>query len=212
MKIGLGTVQFGLPYGVSNATGMTDEIEVGRILDYAGSRGVRVLDTAAAYGKSEEVLGYRLPAAALFHIVTKTSPFRGNCIDDSAITAIDQRFKSSLENLRRNAVYGLLVHHAGDMLKEGGERLAAWLIEQKVSGKAVKVGVSVYDRDTLDAILQKIDIDMVQLPLNIFDQRFLANGYLAELKAAGIEIHVRSAFLQGLLLMEPSTLPSFFLE
>jgi len=210
MKIGLGTVQFGMPYGISNTAGMTGEGEVRRILDYAALQGIRMLDTAAAYGESEKTLGCLLPAGSSFHIVTKTAPVRSNYVDDQAVASIGQIFEYSLKNLHRDSVYGLLIHQAKDLLKQGGERLASWLMEQKASGKTAKIGVSVYDRETLDAILENHAIDLVQMPLNILDQRLLANGYLSELKAAGIEIHARSAFLQGLLLMDPEDMPSYF--
>jgi len=210
MKIGLGTVQFGMPYGVSNTAGMTGEDEVRRILDYAALQGIRMLDTAAAYGESEKTLGCILPAGSSFHIVTKTAPVRSNYVDDQAVASIGQIFECSLKNLHRDSVYGLLIHQAKDLLKQGGERLASWLMEQKSSGKTTKVGVSVYDRETLDAILERNTVDLVQLPLNILDQRLLADGYLSGLKAAGIEIHARSAFLQGLLLMAPEKMPPYF--
>ena len=210
MKIGLGTVQFGLPYGVSNTIGRTEEDEVGRILDYARSHGVRVLDTAAAYGDSEEVLGRFLSSNSSFRVVTKTLPIKGAAVDSEAVASVGQRFETSLRNLRQDAIYGLLLHRAGDVLKPGGDSLAAWLTAQKASGRVSKVGVSAYDRETLDSVLDRCPIDIVQLPLNILDQRLLADGYLAQLKAAGIEIHVRSAFLQGLLLMHPEEMPPYF--
>jgi len=210
MKIGLGTVQFGMPYGVSNTMGMTGEDEVRRILDYAALQGIRMLDTAASYGESEKVLGRLLPAGTSFQVVTKTAPVKSDCVDDQAVASIGQIFERSLDNLHRDSVYGLLVHQAKELMKQGGERLASWLMEQKSSGKTAKVGASVYDRETLDMILENYAIDLVQVPLNILDQRLLADGYLSELKAAGIEIHVRSAFLQGLLLMHPEEMPPYF--
>jgi len=210
MKIGLGTVQFGMPYGVSNTTGIPGEDEVRRILDYAALQGIRMLDTAAAYGKSEKTLGRLLPSGAPFQVVTKTAPVKSDCVDDQAVASIGQKFELSLKNLHRDSVYGLLIHQAKDLLKQGGERLASWLMEQKASGKTAKVGVSVYDRRTLDVVLKSLAIDLVQLPMNILDQRLLADGYLSELKAAGIEVHVRSAFLQGLLLMDPEEMPPYF--
>jgi aryl-alcohol dehydrogenase-like predicted oxidoreductase len=210
MKIGLGTVQFGLPYGVSNTTGRTEADEVGRILEYAESSGICVLDTAAAYGDSEKVLGRFISGNSAFRVVTKTLPIKGDIVDSEAVASVEQRFETSLKNLGQASIYGLLLHRADDLLKPGGGELASWLAAQKVSGKVSKVGVSVYERRTLDAILDKHAIDVVQLPLNILDQRLLANGYLAELKAAGIEIHVRSAFLQGLLLMHPDEMPPYF--
>jgi len=210
MKIGLGTVQFGMPYGVSNTVGMTGPDEVKRILRYSEGRGVKILDTAAAYGASEKTLGRSLSKTSSFNIVTKTFPLKSDFVDFESIALLDQRFNESLNKLQREFVYGLLVHQAKDLLKDGADLLVDWLMKQKESGKATKVGVSVYDREMLDLILEEHDIDLVQLPLNILDQRLLADDYLSKLKSAGIEIHVRSVFLQGLLLMEPNKLPPYF--
>ena len=81
----------------------------------------------------------------------------------------------------------------------------------KAAGKADKIGVSVYSPHELRLVLQRFpDIELVQLPFNIYDQRFARSGLLDLLQARHIEVHARSAFLQGLLLMEPERLPERF--
>jgi len=201
-RLGLGTVQFGLDYGISNEIGRTQEAEVARILAEADRLGLRVLDTAPGYGEAEQVLGRALPAGCRFDIVTKTR--RGA---EATVTA---DFDRSCRLLQRPNLYGLLVHHAEDLLGAEGGRLMDRLIELKRSGRVRKIGVSVYAGGQIDALLDRFTIDLIQVPINVFDQRLIHSGHLSKLKQAGVEIHARSVFLQGLLLMAADRLPSHF--
>lgn len=210
MKLGLGTVQFGLDYGISNSAGRTPPREVRAILELAAAEGVRVLDTAPAYGRSEEVLGQSMSAADDFAIVTKTPEFHGGTITASHADLLRRTFGESLRKLRRPRLYGLLAHHADDLLAPGGERLMQAMLELKQQGLVSKVGASVYNGLQIDAIMQRHAIDLVQLPLSVLDQRLLASGHLRKLKQAGVEVHARSVFLQGLLLMPVANLPRYF--
>jgi len=197
MKLGLGTVAFGMPYGVSNTNGQPSHDEVRRILELAGARGVRCLDTAALYGTSEHVLGQTLPPRHGFDIVTKLP--RG-------VTAatLDGAFATSLENLRQARVYGLMLHDPADL----DARVAQRLVALKHAGAVQRVGVSIYTTDQVDRALRFEGLDLVQVPLNLLDQRLVASGHLARLTAAGYEIHARSVFLQGLLLMPLDAIPA----
>jgi aryl-alcohol dehydrogenase-like predicted oxidoreductase len=210
MKLGLGTVQFGLDYGIANPGGQTPPGEAQAILDYAAARGIRVIDTASLYGQSEEVLGSVLPAGHPFRVVTKTIRFAKPNIGPADIAACEQAFSASLAKLRQPSLYGLLLHHADDLLVPGGERLFARLAEWRRQGLVQKIGVSVYTGDQIDRILAAYPIELIQLPLSILDQRLIAGGHLRRLKDKGVEIHVRSVFLQGLLLMPPDDLPPRF--
>ncbi len=210
MKLGLGTVQFGLDYGVSNSTGKTPEVEVGHILRLAADKGIRVLDTAAGYGESEEVLGRCLPAQHEFAIVTKSVVLFADEGGDRCIERMCAGFRQSLSRLRQSRTYGLLLHRAEDLLSVQGPRLMAALQEFKQQGLVSKVGVSVYEPGQTSRILDRYPIDLVQLPLNLYDQRFLHTGVADRMKELGIEVHARSAFLQGLLLMNPDRLPAGF--
>ncbi|MNX24309.1 General stress protein 69 [compost metagenome] len=211
MRLGLGTVQFGLDYGISNHAGRVPQTEVSRILQVAAATGIDVLDTAAAYGLSEETLGEALPREHRFQVVTKTLPLGGKPVTAEAVRQVSETFKRSLERLGQEAVYGLLVHHAPDLLSEGGDLLWAELSELKRQGLVQKIGTSVYTGEQIDALLA-LPIDLIQLPLNVLDQRLLCSGHLDALKRQGVEIHVRSAFLQGVLLMPTSGLPAPFSE
>lgn len=210
MKIGLGTVQFGVDYGVSNKDGKTPAVEVAAILAAAGELKVRVLDTASLYGDSEQVLGNCLPAAAGFDIVTKTPQFAKPVLDADDAERLQQVFHESLTKLNCDSVYGLLIHRADDLFVPGGERLMAALTGLKQQGLVAKIGVSVYDSAQIDQVLQQFDIDLVQLPISVLDQRLLRSGHLQKLKSAGVEVHARSVFLQGLLLMDLSEIPAYF--
>lgn len=209
MKIGLGTVQFGQEYGVSNSNGQTSPEEVVRILEAAGRYGIRIIDTAALYGNSESVLGNALLKKNSFDIITKTPRFEGTERQKRA-KMLKQTFQRSLQYLRSASLYGLLIHHADDLISDGGNLLMDQMIELKQEGLIKKIGVSVYTARQIDQVLDKYSIDLVQLPVNVLDQRLLVSGHLTLLKKAGVEIHARSVFLQGLLLMDPMTVPPYF--
>jgi aryl-alcohol dehydrogenase-like predicted oxidoreductase len=209
MKIGLGTVQFGLDYGVSNKDGKTPPGEAARILETAERNGIRIIDTATLYGESESVLGKALPEKHSFDIVTKTPRFTETGPAERA-HLLEHAFRLSLQNLHVASVYGLLIHHADDLIGDGGNALMDRMLELKQQGLVKKIGVSVYSAEQIDRVLDKFSIDLIQLPVNVLDQRLLVSGHLARLKAAGIEVHVRSIFLQGLLLMDPDAMPPYF--
>lgn len=207
-RIGLGTVQWGVDYGVANRDGRTPPAEVARILAAGRAAGVRVLDTAALYGEAESVLGAQDLSG--LQVVTKTPRYAHAPITAADADDLKATLERSLARLRLPAVHGLLAHHADDLLAPGGERLIDALRELRDQGKVARIGVSVYDGAQIDAVLARFTPDLVQLPLNVFDQRLIADGSLARLAALGVDIHVRSVFLQGLLLMSPDSAPAFF--
>jgi aryl-alcohol dehydrogenase-like predicted oxidoreductase len=207
-KLGLGTVQWGLPYGLSNHHGVTMPETVTALLSEARRCEIEVLDTAALYGKSEAVLGTN--SLNGFKVVTKTPKFTATCISDVDVNHFSEAFQQSLSLLSCKKVYGLLIHHAENLLVPGGEKLLAAMMQLKEKGAVEKIGVSVYDSMQVDSILKKFTPDLIQLPLSILDQRMHASGHLELLKTKGVEIHVRSVFLQGLLLMSLRDIPAFF--
>jgi aryl-alcohol dehydrogenase-like predicted oxidoreductase len=210
MQLGLGTVQFGLDYGVSNTEGPPSDEEVSRILALAGDRRLSVLDTAAAYGNSEAVLGRCMPGNVPFRVVTKTRPLR-ECHDAmGAKVWIRAGLVRSLDRLSQERVDALLVHHASDLLGSSGDDVYSELVAAKKSGRVAKIGVSAYTGADIDAILHRYEIDLIQVPANVLDQRLLSGGQIARLKELGVETHVRSIFLQGLLLMDPDAVPDYF--
>jgi aryl-alcohol dehydrogenase-like predicted oxidoreductase len=211
LRLGLGTAQFGFPYGISNSLGKPAPEEVKRIIDVARLGGIKIIDTAHDYGDSEAVIGRCLDKHSQFNIVTKSLPLRKSCVTSEDVDHVLAAFHLSLDRLRQPAVYALLAHNAGDLLVKDGGQLMDALSTLKTNGLVQKVGVSVYDQIELDAVLERFDVDIVQIPFNVLDQRLLMSGSLARLKHAGVEVHARSVFLQGLLLMEPDSLGKHFL-
>ncbi len=207
LRIGLGSVQWGLDYGIANSQGRPSATVVAAMLVRARAAGVALIDTAAAYGAAEEVIG-GLGEAADFALVTKTLPWNPAAATVGRIEDVLTGFRESLARLCRERVHGLLVHHADELLAGHGTALWQSLAALRAAGRVGRLGVSVYDPVQLARLLDGYDIDLVQLPLNLYDQRFVRSGLLAVLKARGIEVHVRSALLQGALILDPAALPS----
>ena len=201
-RIGLGTAQFGMPYGVTNRQGKPDPREVGAILGYAREEGVSFLDTAPAYGTSEKLLG-SLPEALPFAIGTKTLSSLSSPED------VLRGLECSLKKLSRNFVEVLLVHHSEILRGEEGSVYWEVLRRSKADGLVRKIGISLYDVPETLELVERFAPEVVQIPLNPLDQRFLREGLIQSLSQKGIEIHVRSAFLQGTLLAPLEELPSF---
>ncbi len=191
MKLGLGTVQFGQNYGVSNSHGKSPLSEVERILDLAALRGIRVLDTAPAYGTSEEVLGHLLSCVHRFLIVTKTPKFPGRQITNRDAEILESTFLDSLRKLRQSQIYSLLIHDADSLLAPGSELLVDKLLELKRRGFVQKIGFSAYTPVQVKQILARFTVDIVQIPFSVLDQRMRLEGCLKQLKQSGIEIHAR---------------------
>ena len=204
-KLWLGTAQFGLNYGVSNATGKVPADEVEKILNRASELGVEGLDTAPAYGTSEELLG-ELGAPRKFQIVTKTPQLKYDVLTAEHGSIIRQSLDASLDKLKTDHVHGLLIHWSRDLLAPGGDHIYCALDALKADGSVGGIGVSVYEPDELFIIFSRYEIDFVQFPLNIFDQRFLRPDVTDACRKARVSIHSRSSFLQGLLLMSPEAL------
>ena len=206
-KLVLGTVQFGVPYGLLNSGSPVIESEVRSILNRAYDSGVRALDTASTYGDSESVLG-RLGVAGRFNIATKLSPFSTLSSTANDIENVEKDFFRSLERLKVDAVNTLFVHHARDLIDVDRRGLSDLLLRLKKEGFVEKVGVSVYTSAEITELLKLSDlIDLIQLPASIIDQRLINGGDCSRLRNAGIEVQVRSIFLQGVLLMEFDSIP-----
>lgn len=198
-------------YGISNRHGQTSCSDVSAILEQAGSLGVKVLDTAMSYGDSEAILGAILKPGHDFKIITKLAPIRESHLSAHGVeTVVSQHISASLGRLQQKSIYGLLIHHADDLLSSSGRALFDVVLATREAGGVQRIGVSVYTPQQLESILRLYPVEIVQLPLSVFDQRFLLGGHLAMLKRNGIEVHVRSVFLQGLLLMDPRTVPDYF--
>ena len=192
MKLALGTVQFGLDYGVTNHDGQVAIDEVKNILDYAKDKGIGTLDTASGYGNSEQVLGEL--GVNNYRIITKTTPLK------NGVDGVIKGFHQSLDSLNIGQVDGLLIHNIDDTKDKRFSKLFHKLNELKEEGVIKKIGFSTYTPEQVDFLLENFDFDLIQVPFNVFDTRLVEGGQLKALKKKNIEIHARSVFLQGVLL------------
>lgn len=205
-RLALGTAQFGLAYGVANQQGQVNLSQVAEILRAARSAGMDTLDTAIAYGNSEEQLGR--VGVEQWHIISKLP---GLLETDTPIPQwVEAMADGALRRLRVGHLHALLLHRPSDLLTPRGNELYAALQGLKQGGLTSRIGISVYSPDDLATVCAHYDIDLVQIPYNVLDRRLVQSGWLPRLREAGVEIHVRSVFLQGLLLMPPETRPAFF--
>lgn len=205
-KLALGTVQFGLRYGIANQSGQVNQAEAIKILEQAGKSKIDLLDTAIAYGDSEEVLGKI--GVAEFHVVSKLPGLPESCADIDSW--VEEQVEGSLKRLGIPSLYGLLLHRSENLLGNSGKKLIDALNRVKSDGLVQKIGVSIYDPSQLDEIMHLMRIDLVQAPLNVIDRRLETSGWLSSLYREGVEVHTRSAFLQGLLLMPRNKIPAKF--
>ena len=195
MKITLGTVQFGLNYGISNKNGIPSDFELPSIFETAKKAGIRYLDTAKAYGNAEERIGTL--SNNEFQIISKFP----NVLSIGELRIV---FLETLNNLKLKSIYGYLAHNADVLINNP----SLWnvLLELKKEGKIKKIGYSLYQPEQLDKLIElNLIPDLVQLPFSILDRKFEDKFTL--LKSLGTEIHVRSVFLQGLYFMNPDELP-----
>lgn len=200
MKLALGSAQLGLRYGISNKVGEVAPTEASAILNLASCMGINTLDTAVTYGESEMRLG-KIGLDG-WRVVTKLPEIPEKC--DDVYEWVWKEVCSSLARLKINRLYGLLLHRPAQLLGFRGEDLYNVLVELKRAGLVQKIGVSIYDPKELIYLLKNFDIDLLQSPFSLLDNRLVASGMLREIKSRKIELHVRSIFLQGLLLMSKS--------
>ncbi len=208
-RIGLGTVQFGLDYGITNRHGRPSQEQADAICAVAAEAGMDTLDTASLYGDSEAVIGRSAPAAGL-RVVTKTPKFADLADTDAAVARYRDGLARSLAQLRRSHVDALLFHDAGDLLGRHGDALWGEMEAAKARGEVGRIGLSVYNGAQIDAALARFPVEIVQLPFNPLDRRLIEGGQLERLAAAKVEVHARSLFLQGLLLQRPDAIESRF--
>lgn len=192
----LGTVELGLEYGINNKTGKPSYDEANRILDIAWENGIKELDTAAAYGDSEKIIGaFQKKTGRRFLIDTKL-PFK-----DSG-EKVREAFECSRENLS-GASINILYLHAFEMCQNG--EIMEGISALKEEGSIAKIGISVYEPDELRYITDCLpQVDAVQIPINMFSsRRWRRNDVLKNAYDRGIRILARSLYLQGLVFMVP---------
>lgn len=195
-KLVLGTVQFGVNYGINNTEGQVPLMEVCEILKIAKKNEIETLDTSSGYGESERVLGMAMKSSGTqFKIVSKYP---------RSIKTVADSFIDSISNLGVDHLYGYLVHHFDFYLEKPSQ--FDEMRHLKETGKIEKIGFSLYSVKELEYLMNNnVEFDILQFPYNIFDRQF--EPYMQMLVEKGVEIHTRSAFLQGLFFRNPESLP-----
>ena len=195
MKFILGTAQFGLKYGINNRSGIPNDNQLKKILDYCTQKNMNFLDTAPSYGNCEKRIG--MFANNRFKIISKFSQL------DSK-KELDNNIDESLKSLNIKSLYGYLSHDENNIIEK--PEIWEYLKQLKIDKKTKKIGFSIYDVNKLEYLLdKKIIPDIIQLPYSVFDRKF--EKYLPKLKDLGVEIHARSIFVQGLIFMNDNQIP-----
>jgi aryl-alcohol dehydrogenase-like predicted oxidoreductase len=203
-RIVLGGAQLGLPYGILNGGETLSREEVARILDTAVDRGIDSIDTAIAYGQSESIIGET--SQNRFNIISKLPPLP---VDISNVSEwVHSQVQGSLSRLKCTSLDALLLHRPQDLTGAQGAELYAAIGSLMAEKMIHRFGVSIYSPDDLEGIIDTFEIHVVQAPLNVFDRRIL--GVTDQLSALNIEVHVRSVFLQGVLIASPQDRPHRF--
>lgn len=205
MKLAIGTAQFGSNYGIANLQGQVSHQEVKNILNISELNGIKVLDTAVAYGSAEQTLGEI--GIRSFNCVSKL-PKIPDSIDPKYW--VEDQIQKSINRLNVECLYGMLLHHPEDLLIPKGFEYLDALQEAQHQGYIKNIGFSIYSPDILDKVTSVFWPDIVQAPYNILDQRLRSTGWLDQLVNKGTKIHARSVFLQGLLVMRPDIRPNYF--
>lgn len=203
-RLALGTAQFGSTYGIANRRGQLKLSDAAEVVSAARASGLDTIDTAIDYGDSEACLGSI--NVTCWRVVSKLPTLPVDRVDTS--TWLKTQLNGSLRRLNLKCLYGLLLHHPLQLIGPEGPELAKALRKARDDGQVERIGVSIYSPDDLETIYSVLQPDLVQAPLNLVDRRLVDSGWLSRLADRGVEIHTRSCFLQGLLLM-PKVPPCF---
>ena len=206
MKLALGTAQFGLHYGIANTNGQVTEKMAKKILCRAKAAGINTLDTAIAYGDSERCLGE--VGVVDWRVITKLPAIPDECRDVAGW--VNEQFNDSLNRIRVDNIAVLMLHRPMQLLESSGQKLWSTMQVLKFKGLVEKIGFSIYDPIELDQLWNQFRPDIIQAPYNILDTRLKTSGWLGRLRDNSIEVHTRSVFLQGLLLMDSDQRPAKF--
>lgn len=209
-RLAIGTAQFGMPYGIHNRTGQPSKTQIRQILDLALEAGVNVLDTARAYGDSEQILGdvlRREERGDGLVIVTKLGPLAEPLSVQDVRGRVGDSIRTSLCYLRLEQIPIYLLHRPEHLTAYGGA-IVEELVRLREQGAIGHLGASVYTPEEAEQALSTEGIEAVQVPLNLFDHRLIRSGFLSRAHFRGVAVFVRSVFLQGLLLMEPEEVPA----
>lgn len=204
-RLALGTVQWGLPYGVANRAGQPSATEVAGIAAEAWAAGVTTLDTARGYGEAEAVIGGLFDP---WRVITKLAPdVAGPDVtpEDATVRARDS-LAASRAALGRDRLDAVLVHREAHRTESGG-RAWAVLRDERAAGRIDAIGVSVTDVAAAADLLDDAEVEIIQVPASLLDQRLARSGFFATAAERGREVFVRSVYLQGAAHLAPADLP-----
>ncbi|MCX4339220.1 MAG: aldo/keto reductase [Lachnospiraceae bacterium] len=206
----LGTAQLGMQYGINNKVGKLQKESVFEILDTAIGNNIRIWDTASIYGDAEALLGEYLTSHSDTTKDVKIISKQCQSVDDLNRKAIEkcirEELQQSLERLHREYLDGYLLHSYREINNSDTIRI---LQELKTAGFVKAIGVSVYEIDEAETAIESGNIDYLQMPCSIFDQRGLTSGVFQKAKERGITVFTRSVFVQGLLMMKEEEIPDY---
>ena len=209
MRLCIGTVQFGMNYGVQGGVrpSLGDAVAM---LDYATQNGVDAIDTAAAYGTAEEVVGDFLSRKTLPRAsIPVISKFGMGIFEGADAVDFPQRLRvaaeESLKRLRTDYLDAFICHVPS---AAGDEAVLSAMSALKDLGLARHIGFSIYETDEAMACMAAGTVDFMQAPFSVFDQRMRTAGVLAKAAEKGVDVHTRSAFVQGLMLMDAEAIPA----
>lgn len=208
-KLCLGTVQFGMDYGINNKYGKPSLYEAFEMLDIALQNGVDTIDTASAYGNAEEVLGSYIRQTGIGKNIKLISKLRPNILDNTKRKVKDvilEEVEKSLENLNIDTLDGYLLHTPEYFYNK--EVIEA-LIEAKMRNYVKNIGVSIYEKGMALDVVSSKDMDYIQVPYNILDQRIDDKNFFEKSRQNNITVFARSPFLQGLMIMNPENVPAY---
>jgi len=202
-KIIIGSANFNQIYGIKK--NFIKKSEITKLLNLAFKNKIKTIDTSPLYNNSEKIIG--LLNNNRFKIISKIPKPPKNIKRENIKKWLKQSVMDSLKNLKLKKFECLLLHNANSLLSKNGDEIYKNIRSMKISGFTNKIGVSIYDFHVLDKILKKFKFNLIQAPFNILDQRLVEKGWLKKLKKRKIEVHARSIFLQGILLLKHNQLP-----
>lgn len=210
MELCLGTVQFGMDYGIKKQKKPELEQSI-EVLDYATQNGISTIDTANAYGNAEEVVGTFIKRKTIDrNKISVISKVRPNILDEvkeeDYFSAIKNNFEETVKCLNTDYLDGYMFHSARYVFDEN---MLEALKKMKTEGYIKKFGVSIYEPIEAKEGLEIANLDLMQMPFSIFDQRMKKEGIFDLAKDKRTEIHTRSAFIQGLMLMSENEIPEY---
>lgn len=203
-KFVLGSANFSKGYGIKKGKGIS-LLQLNKIAQVLKKNNINFVDTALSYPGVEKKIA--LSKLKNFEVYTKILK---NDLKNKSSSQTTYLFLSSLNTLKKKSFHTVYFHKAKDLLEQDGENFYNNIVHLKKINLTKKIGISVYSPEELKKLLKKYSFDVIQIPLNVFDRRFLKHNFLNRLKKKGIEIHVRSIFLQGILLLESKKVPKYF--